>query len=87
MDKLREQFEEWFNREKLSGITNESMIMVIRECMYEGWQASRAALVVQLPENGPPVFLNDYAEGVVAGADIYKAATEQALAKEGIKWK
>ena len=50
MDKSREQFEEWFNREKLSGITNESMVMVIRECMYEGWQASRAALVFQLPD-------------------------------------
>ena len=49
MDKSREQFDEWFNREKLSGITNESMIMVIRECMYEGWQASKAALVVKLP--------------------------------------
>ena len=53
MDKSREQFEEWFNREKLSGITNESMVMVIRECMYEGWQASRAALVVEVPADKP----------------------------------
>ena len=49
MDKMREEFDVWFNREKLGGITNESMVMVIKECMYEGWQASRQALVVELP--------------------------------------
>ncbi|MBH3138785.1 hypothetical protein I5M99_18430 [Serratia marcescens] len=48
MDKLREEFEEWFNEEMVLHISasNETVVRL----MWKAWQASRASIVVELPE-------------------------------------
>ncbi|HGM6654466.1 MULTISPECIES: hypothetical protein [Serratia] len=48
MDRLREEFEKWFNKEMVLHISasNETVVRL----MWKAWQASRAAIVVGLPE-------------------------------------
>ncbi|MBN5442924.1 hypothetical protein JY545_24430, partial [Serratia marcescens] len=48
VDKLREEFEEWFNKEMVLHIStsNETVVRLI----WKAWQASRASIVVELPE-------------------------------------
>lgn len=43
MDKMREEFEDWFYSEIDAG-------PVVEDLCWQAWQASRAALVVELPE-------------------------------------
>lgn len=81
MKSQRKKFEEW-----IDSLTFEQLHSLEEQSAWVAWQAAIESVVVELPKNGPAVFLNDYAEGVVAGADIYKAAVEQALDKVGIKY-
>ncbi|HHT0933703.1 hypothetical protein I5L37_09970 [Serratia marcescens] len=48
MDKIREEFEEWFNEEMVLHISasNETVVRL----MWKAWKASRASIVVELPE-------------------------------------
>ncbi|CVD44420.1 hypothetical protein [Serratia marcescens] len=48
MDKLREEFEQWFNEEMVLHISasNETVVRL----MWKAWKASRASIVVELPE-------------------------------------
>ena len=95
MDKCREQFEAWaINTKDQFGVpfftiknANGKYVDHGTEISWQAWQASRQALVVELPKNGEPVFKNDFAEGVSSGADIYRSAVEYALDKQGIKYK
>ncbi|MEN4132383.1 hypothetical protein [Serratia marcescens] len=48
MDKLREEFEEWFNKEMVLHISTSNETVV--RLMWKAWQASRASIVVELPE-------------------------------------
>ena len=47
-DKLREEFEVWFDSKHKT--ENESLNFAIREAMFDAWKASRAALCVELPD-------------------------------------
>ena len=52
MKSSREQFEEWFNPRKIAmqkkGVDDVSIVR-LHSKMLEAWQASRAAIVVELP--------------------------------------
>ncbi|MBH3213211.1 hypothetical protein I5N05_07615 [Serratia marcescens] len=52
MDKLREEFEQWFNEEMVLHISasNETVVRL----MWKAWKASRASIVVELPEKNDP---------------------------------
>ncbi|HFF9779717.1 hypothetical protein [Serratia marcescens] len=47
MDKLREEFEQWFNEEMVLHISasNETVVRL----MWKAWKASRASIVVDIP--------------------------------------
>ena len=47
MDKMREEFEEWFKRDYHPDKTGP----YVKDAMLYAWQASRAALCVNLPTN------------------------------------
>ncbi|MHD0451544.1 hypothetical protein ACY2EW_08695 [Serratia nevei] len=53
MDKLREEFEKWWQQEdydnRLSNIQG-VMFNRIKQGMFAAWQASRASIVVELPK-------------------------------------
>jgi len=60
MDKMREEFEEWFCSTIPYKIAKESWFAIMEDGCYiitdvqaawAGWKASRAALCVELPEN------------------------------------
>ena len=67
MDKSREQFEEW-----LRHLSNDELGWVCEDSALKAWQASRAALVAQLPRS--PYF------------DISEIEVECALDKAGVKY-
>lgn len=54
MDKLREEFEEWWKQEdydnQLSNIQG-VMFNRIKRGMFAAWQASRASIAVELPDS------------------------------------
>ena len=53
MDKLREEFEQWFStREKAMKSQGLGLISIsrLKSRQWEAWQASRASIVVELPE-------------------------------------
>lgn len=52
MDKLREEFEEWFNKEMVLHISTSNETVV--RLMWKAWQASRASIVVDFDE--PPFY-------------------------------
>lgn len=57
MKSSREQFEEWFSKRKVAmqkkGISTIRIVRLHRK-MLEAWQASRAAIEVDLPSKGDP---------------------------------
>ena len=57
MKSSREQFEEWFSKRKIAmqkkGISTIRIVRLHRK-MLEAWQASRAAIEVELPSKGEP---------------------------------
>lgn len=58
MDKLREEFEQWFNEEMVLHISasNETVVRL----MWKAWKASRASIVVELPEMEDFELLDEY---------------------------
>ncbi|MEU4339625.1 hypothetical protein AB0F59_34155, partial [Micromonospora lupini] len=48
MDKLREEFEEWFNKQMVLHISASNEIAV--SLMWKAWRASRAGILVELPD-------------------------------------
>ncbi|KAB5497779.1 hypothetical protein F8564_10055 [Serratia sp. RJAL6] len=73
MDKLREEFEEWFNKEMVLHISasNETVVRL----MWKAWKASRASIVVELPKGITTRealdlgYMGDYAAGVDDGIE------------------
>lgn len=57
MKSSREQFEEWFSPRKIAmqkkGVAEISIVRLHRK-MLEAWQASRAAIEIELPSKGDP---------------------------------
>lgn len=52
MKSSREQFEEWFPQ-MVYGMP-ENMVKVFDEMLFMAWQASRAAIEIELPSKGEP---------------------------------
>ena len=52
MKSSREQFEEWFPQ-MVDGMP-ENMVKVFDEMLFMAWQASRAAIEIELPSKGEP---------------------------------
>ena len=69
-DKMREEFEKWFKRDYHPDKTGRYM----KDALLFAWQASRAAMVVKLPECHSNE-QRDYRDGVVDG-----------LKKTGVKY-
>lgn len=54
MDKLREEFEQWFStREKAMKYQGLGLISIsrLKSRQWEAWQASRASIVIELPDS------------------------------------
>ena len=50
MDKMREEFEAWFYNECCHGSVKVNYRSVVTMAAWKAWQASRAALCVELPK-------------------------------------
>lgn len=77
MDKMREEFDAWFKAEKAS-LVDVKYQFLTKEIMFEGWQASRAALCVELPEKMNPEVLSlwdiGFNEGIESAIECIKEA-------------
>ncbi|BCZ39811.1 TPA: hypothetical protein K8J16_001156 [Serratia marcescens] len=69
MDKLREEFEQWFStREKAMKSQGLGLISIsrLKSRQWEAWQASRASIVVELPSKSFYFGDNDLLKGAVS---------------------
>ena len=89
MDKSREQFEEWFNCEvfnlKLATANDVNLV----NCYWDAWQASRAAIEVELPVKISPHNKNEWGH-VYPEAEGYDEAIDDctlAIIEQGLKVK
>ncbi|HID9280253.1 TPA: hypothetical protein ACXIZC_002829 [Serratia marcescens] len=82
MDKLRAEFEKWFNEEMVLHISasNETVVRL----MWKAWQASRASIVVDTPQLcGDGENDSEYTEGYNDGI----TATEKTIQSIGLSIK
>ena len=73
MEKMREEFEEWFKRDYHPDKTGP----YVKDAMLLAWQASRAAQCVELP---------DSERSVDCGDILYRSDVEEALDAAGIRY-
>ncbi|ELJ4453955.1 TPA: hypothetical protein N6W61_004291 [Escherichia coli] len=86
MDESRKQFEEWF--ENYTGCDPKNKIYAnIVEMYWQAWQASRAAIEIELqkPKKGP--LPGDYHIGYDSGAESQYESDVEAIRAAGIKVK
>jgi len=76
-EQMRAEFEKWFEENKHKWPVGDDVIVFVRDFMWQAWQASRQALVVDLPK------LNIDCESDV----IDYAETVKALKKAGVSYK
>ncbi|EMX5632398.1 TPA: hypothetical protein ACWZ7O_002790 [Escherichia coli] len=87
MDESRKQFEVWF-KNKYHVSSDVMKIMHIKvEIAWEAWQASRAAIEIELqkPKKGP--LPGDYHIGYDSGAESQYESDVEAIRAAGIKVK
>ncbi|EEX1835963.1 TPA: hypothetical protein RPB45_001362 [Escherichia coli] len=87
MDESRKQFEEWF-KNKYHVSSDVMKIMHIKvEIAWEAWQASRAAIEIELqkPKKGP--LPGDYHIGYDSGAESQYESDVEAIRAAGVKVK
>ena len=87
MDESRKQFEEWF-KNKYHVSSDVMKIMHIKvEIAWEAWQASRAAIEIELqkPKKGP--LPGDYNIGYDSGAESQYESDVEAIRAAGVKVK
>ena len=60
-EKMREEFQVWFDANHKT--ENHSFNFAMSSAMFDAWQASRAALVVELPPEREERFIDSYQEG------------------------
>ncbi|EIH9647205.1 TPA: hypothetical protein OZV70_002287 [Escherichia coli] len=87
MDESRKQFEEWF-KNKYHVSSDVMKIMHIKvEIAWEAWQASRAAIEIELqkPKKGP--LPGDYHIGYDSGAESQYESDVEAILSVGVKVK
>lgn len=86
MDKVREEFEAWFMKEKADKIQDDIQFLT-KEIMYEGWKASRESVTVQVPEKQDQnACLFDFQRAYVQGYNHGIDACAKQLIEEGIKY-
>ena len=86
MDESRKQFEEWF--ENYTGCDHKNKIYAnMVEMYWQAWQASRAAIEIELqkPKKGP--LPGDYHIGYDSGAESQYESDVEANRAAGIKVK
>lgn len=86
MDESRKQFEEWF--ENYTGCDPKNKIYAnMVEMYWQAWQASRAAIEIELqkPKKGP--LPGDYHIGYDSGAESQYKSDVEAIRAAGIKVK
>ena len=91
MDKCREQFEEWagkqrFNTERLNDCNSNECkwyANAATDMLWDAWQASRQALVVELPE----VFDAAKDDAAYYEYAYHKDDVEKALDSAGVEYK
>ncbi|AWR50089.1 TPA: hypothetical protein O7W08_001254 [Salmonella enterica] len=86
MDESRKQFEEWF--ENYTGCDPKNKIYAnMVEMYWQAWQASRAAIEIELqkPKKGP--LPGDYHIGYDSGAESQYESDVEAIRAAGIKVK
>ncbi|HAW2975299.1 TPA: VOC family protein [Escherichia coli] len=86
MDESRKQFEEWF--ENYTGCDHKNKIYAnMVEMYWQAWQASRAAIEIELqkPKKGP--LPGDYHIGYDSGAESQYESDVEAIRAAGIKVK
>lgn len=86
MDESRKQFEEWF--ENYTGCDPKNKIYTnMVEMYWQAWQASRAAIEIELqkPKKGP--LPGDYHIGYDSGAESQYESDVEAISAAGIKVK
>ncbi|EFO2975786.1 hypothetical protein BED19_04235 [Escherichia coli] len=86
MDESRKQFEEWF--ENYTGCDPKNKIYAnMVEMYWQAWQASRAAIEIELqkPKKGP--LPGDYHIGYDSGAESQYESDVDAIRAAGIKVK
>lgn len=81
MDKSRQQFEEWIdkNHPKCSGYH--------KDIRFEAWQASRESLEVELPVKLPTMDDDSFEEGLCEGYNNAIDDFKQILISNGVKIK
>ncbi|QMF26052.1 hypothetical protein HVY89_08490 [Escherichia coli] len=86
MDESRKQFEEWF--ENYTGCDHKNKIYAnMVEMYWQAWQASRAAIEIELqkPKKGP--LPGDYHIGYDSGAESQYESDVEAIRAAGVKVK
>ncbi|HHI1829807.1 TPA: hypothetical protein ACP4YK_001487 [Escherichia coli] len=86
MDESRKQFEEWF--ENYTGCDPKNRIYAnMVEMYWQAWQASRAAIEIELqkPKKGP--LPGDYHIGYDSGAESQYESDVEAIRTAGVKVK
>lgn len=87
MDESRKQFEEWF-KNKYHVSSDVMKIMHIKvEIAWEAWQASRAAIEIELQKPKKGSLPGDYHIGYDSGAESQYESDVEAIHAAGIKVK
>lgn len=87
MDESRKQFEEWF-KNKYHVSSDVMKIMHIKvEIAWESWQASRAAIEINLQKPKRGTLYGDYHIGYDSGAESQYESDVEAIRAAGIKVK
>jgi len=76
-EQIRAEFEAWFEENKHKWPVGDDVIVFVRDFMRQAWQASRQAMVVELPK-----YETDGVFEVVSLVDV-----EDALDKAGVSYK
>ncbi|EMU2289329.1 hypothetical protein WM655_002961 [Escherichia coli] len=87
MDESRKKFEEWF-KNKYHVSSDVMKIMHIKvEIAWEAWQASRAAIEIELQKPKKDPLPGDYHIGYDSGAESQYESDVEAIRAAGIKVK
>ena len=60
MDKVREEFEKWFEKEKSRGDRHHGLQRLVKETMFEGWVGRKETAIVKIPVTGEQSSFGDY---------------------------
>ncbi|HHZ5653275.1 TPA: hypothetical protein ACWKQF_004295 [Escherichia coli] len=86
MDKSRKQFEEWF--ENYTGCDPKNKVYAnMVEMYWQAWQASRAAIEIELQKPKKDPLPGDYHIGYDSGAESQYESDVEAIRAAGIKVK